>query len=230
VATEDQQQDENATPSLSGRGAARRRLTRAGAGALLTLGARGALAQVPTSLSPSGYWSSGLNPATSHRGQETAQGGRSPGYWKQDQHSWPAGMDPQTYLFATAFPSAASMAACPAPAKAAPADSTKDNNGHGHNGHHGNGNNNDSPPAPTSYACALLSDMLEHQDFDKENLGMHMAATYLNIQAGLITFLTIPELRQMWDDVSSASGVFHPTAGVNWYRADVVKYLQATMI
>lgn len=72
--------------------------------------------------------------------------------------------------------------------------------------------------------------MLSAQDFDKESLGMYMAATYLNIQAGLVTFLTVPNLRQMWDDVSPEGGVFHPTAGVDWYRKDVVNYLQATMI
>jgi hypothetical protein len=213
VATEDQQQNEHATPSLGGRGVARRRLARAaGAGALLTLGSRGALAQVPTSLTPSGYWSNGLNPAISHRGQQQAQGGRSPGYWKQGQHSWPGGMDPAKFMFSSAFPSTASFAACPAPA----AGSTK--------------GNKFNPTPPTSYGCALLYEMLSHQDFDKENLGMHMAATFLNIQAGLVKFITIPQLRQMWDDVSPAGGVFHPTAGVNWYRADVVKYLQATMI
>jgi hypothetical protein len=218
VTTENQQHDANATPPLSGRGAARRRLTQAGAGALLTLGSRGALAQAPMALTPSGYWSNGLNPATSHRGQENFQGGRSPGYWKQEKHSWPFGMDPQTYMFAMAFPNTTSLTACTAPSTTAVGKPGKPGKG-----------GSEPAPAPTSYACALLFDMLSHQDFDANNLGMHMAATYLNIQAGLIKFLTVADLRNIWDDISPSGGVYHPTAGVNWTRADVVTYLQSTM-
>jgi len=209
VATENQQHDKNATPSLSGRGAARRRLTRAGAGALLTLGSRGALASVPTCLTPSGFWSSGLNPANSHYGHETCAGGRSPGYWKQAKHQWPGGLDPAKTPFTFAFPMVGG-AACPAPAKNASGTTT-------------------APPAPTSYECALLLDMLSHQGFDKNNLGMHMAAAFLNASAGLTPFLTVADLRQIWNEVSQPGGIYHPTAGVDWTRADVVKYLQATM-
>lgn len=160
-----------------------------------------------TCLTPSGYWSSGLNPNSSNFGHTTCTGGYSPGYWKQDHHGWPAGIDRATFMFATAFPMA-KAGGCPA-AKAT--------------------SNGATPPPASSYDCVRLDDILAPMEFDAENFGMHMAATYLNIRAGRITFLTVESLRQIWRDIMS-QGVYHPTAGVTWTRTDVVKYLKATMI
>lgn len=203
---------------MSGRGAARRRLTKVGAGALLTLGSRGALAKAPTCLTPSGFWSSGLNPASSHYGHETCSGGRLPQHWLECKTSWPGHIDAEKFLFTAAFPMAGRAAGCPAPSKNKDSWENRWKN-----------KDDNSRPAPTSYECALLLDMLSQQGFDSQGLGMYMAATYLNIQAGYVTFLTVAQLRAIWNDVSPPGGVFHPTAGVDWGRADVVKYLMATM-
>lgn len=217
MATENRQNDEKPAPSLSERGAARRRLTRAGAGVLLTLGSRGALASAPSCLSPSGYWSNGLNPANSHYGsQQACQGGRSPGYWKQSLNAWPAGIDPTKFMFVSAFPMPNGGACAASSASASGTGGTTTTS------------TTTTDAGPTSYECALLCDMLSHQGFDGNNFGMHMAATFLNIQAGLIDFLTVPALRDIWNDVMS-TGIYHPTAGVDWTRGDVVAYLQSTM-
>lgn len=73
-----------------------------------------------------------------------------------------------------------------------------------------------------------LGMILEHQSFDTSNLGMHMCATYLNIQSGRIGFLTVPQLTQIWYDWQQY-GYYSPTAGVKWDAARIVTYLTGTM-
>lgn len=70
--------------------------------------------------------------------------------------------------------------------------------------------------------------ILEHQDFDTSNLGMHMAATYLNIQSGRIGFLTVAALQKVWYDWQRY-GFYSPTAGVQWDATRIVIYLTGTM-
>lgn len=82
-------------------------------------------------------------------------------------------------------------------------------------------------PVP-SYECALLEDVLSHQPYDPNNLGMHMAATYLNICAGYITFMKPEDLQRIWVEVST-TGVYQPTAGVTWSREELKEYFKATM-
>ena len=77
------------------------------------------------------------------------------------------------------------------------------------------------------HSCKLV-DMLVPKRWDRNGLGRHMVATYLNIRSGKISFLTIPALQAIWNDLSRR-GVYHPTAGVNWYADDVVGYLKGTM-
>lgn len=100
MATEDQYNDKNpATPGLSERGRARRRLAKAGAGAgvLLTLESKQAMAASAMCKSPSGSLSGGLN---SHYGRAPTCKGLSPGYWKNHPNSWPI---PNTTMFASVF-------------------------------------------------------------------------------------------------------------------------------
>lgn len=99
VATEDQYNDKNAaTPGLSERGKARRRLAKAGAGAgvLLTLESKQAMATSAMCRSPSGSLSGGLS---SHYGTAPVCKGLSPGYWK-NHDNWPI---PRTTMFASVF-------------------------------------------------------------------------------------------------------------------------------
>lgn len=80
----------------------------------------------------------------------------------------------------------------------------------------------------TTYGVTPLGVILEHQKFDGSNIGMHMAATYMNILSGRIGFLTVPALQKIWVDWQSF-GYYAPTAGVKWYAGDIVTYLTGTM-
>jgi hypothetical protein len=93
VATENQENNGNAAPlSLSERGAARRRLAKAGVGAagiLATLESRATMSPMMCK-SPSGALSGGLS---SHYGTAPVCQGLSPGYWKNHTGSWPCATD-----------------------------------------------------------------------------------------------------------------------------------------
>jgi hypothetical protein len=78
------------------------------------------------------------------------------------------------------------------------------------------------------YGNTKMVDMLAPCGFDKYELGAHMAATYLNVLAGLISFLTLQDVKDIWYEVSS-TGVYKPTAGVTWSKEDLVTYLKKTM-
>jgi hypothetical protein len=93
VATENQENNGNATPlSLSERGATRRRLAKAGVGAagvLMTLESRATMSPMICK-SPSGSLSGGLS---SHYGPAPRCAGLSPGYWKNHPGAWPCATD-----------------------------------------------------------------------------------------------------------------------------------------
>jgi hypothetical protein len=246
VATEDQHDENKAPPSLSDRGVARRRLVKAGAGVLLTLEARASLAS-PVCATPSGSLSGGLH--NSHYGPQTCTGGLGPDYWRDESNSWPKGLDRSKLQFTTVFPLRGSCPAAPAASKLGePKDFAGGNahrsnsgndkgNGNNGNGHaygleNGQGIGNDTTPSPatpvSSYQCALLQDVLSPQPFDDSELGRYMAATYLNICAGNIDFLTEDVLRRIWDEVAK-KGVYEPTAGVIWSRMQLRQYFESTM-
>jgi hypothetical protein len=101
VATDNQENNGNATPplSLSERGATRRRLAKAGIGAvgiLSTLESRATMGPMICK-APSGALSGGLS---SHYGPAPACNGLSPGYWKNHPGAWPV---PTTTWFADVF-------------------------------------------------------------------------------------------------------------------------------
>ena len=89
MATDNQENNGNAAPlSLSQRGATRRRLAKAGIGAvgvLSTLESRATMSPMMCK-SPSGALSGGLS---SHYGPAPVCNGLSPGYWKNHSQSWP---------------------------------------------------------------------------------------------------------------------------------------------
>lgn len=222
MATEDQHDENKVPPSLSDRGVARRRLVKAGAGAgvLLTLDARAAL-DSPVCATPSGYMSGSLH--KNHQGPQSCSGGYSPGYWKKKTRSWPMGLDRTTLAFTAVFPVAGSCQMTTVP-------ESKDYTG----GNAKNPKKNDGSPAPgtqvpvPSYQCALLEDLLSHQPYDANNLAMHMVATYLNICAGYVNFMRVEDLQGIWAEVST-TGIYKPTAGVTWSRAELTEYFKATM-
>ena len=80
----------------------------------------------------------------------------------------------------------------------------------------------------TDYAKTTVLEMCSPCDFDKYELGAHLSATYLNVMAGLISFLTLQDVKDMWNEVRN-TGVYKPSAGVTWQKADLVAYLKKTM-
>lgn len=78
------------------------------------------------------------------------------------------------------------------------------------------------------YYKTTLQEILNPQKWDKHELGSHLVATYLNILSGKISFLTVPTIQGMWNDLYRR-GYYNPTAGVKWFAYDVVDYLTGTM-
>lgn len=85
-----------------------------------------------------------------------------------------------------------------------------------------------SCPADSPYNACTMADILDPKKWDAEGIGRHLVATYLNVLSGKINFLSVPMLQNIWNDLSRR-GSYSPTAGVNWYHADVVEYFQGTM-
>jgi hypothetical protein len=82
--------------------------------------------------------------------------------------------------------------------------------------------------APSSpYSSVTMLDLLSHQSFDANNLGMHLVAAYLNAMEGWTPFLTLERIVSMFTEWQS-TGYFSPTAGVQWNAAQIVDYLQRT--
>lgn len=166
---------------------ARRRFLRTGStGVILTLASGSGMATVCTvpSMTLSG-------PTMASRGIviEKCAGGESPGYWKKEEHEWPAGITRGT-LFGDVFSS-------------------------------------DAP-----YATTTLGVMIKQQDpanyFDTHNLGCHFTAAYLNIHAGLVKFLTVDDLKAIWNELRTY-GVYIPAPGADgWDKARVAQYLDST--
>lgn len=238
MATEEQHDENKTPPSLSDRGVARRRLVKVGAGVLLTLESRASLAS-PVCATPSGYLSGALH--NSHYGPGTCGGGYSPGYWKKDDRPWPKGLDRATLTFTNVFPMGGSCQMMPAPPASSQGEGKDNSGGNAKPKKNGQGNPHtptapDTPTTPDtpamvpvpSYQCALLDEVLSPQSYDDNNLGMHMAATYLNICAGYVTFMTVETLQQIWGEVVT-TGFYKPTAGVTWSRGELTDYLKATM-
>ena len=202
MATENQDNDKMETaPSLTKRGASRRRLAKAGIGAGInaTLESKSAMAADMVCRAPSGSLSHGLAASHYKNGTAPACEGRSPGYWKNTS-GWPVARD---MMFTAVFYAAKPATACPTRAAVY-------KNGDYYN--------------PGSYYYARLEDLLNHQDFDKNNVGMHLVAAYLNFRSGKIGFVDLTDLQTMWSELQS-TGRYSPTAGVYWDNSQVANYL-----
>jgi hypothetical protein len=79
-----------------------------------------------------------------------------------------------------------------------------------------------------TYRDITCQGLLTHQDFDKNNLGMHLVAAYLNVKARRSTFITEQTLVAIWSEWQQ-NGFYRPTATKKWYGYDIVLYLSGTM-
>jgi len=173
-------------PSLSPKGASRRRFAQSGAavtGVLLTIASRPGMAcEICTT--PSGYCSSNLSP---HGTKTVVCAGRSPGYWKNCS-TWPSGCHTTT-TFGSVF-------SC--------------------------------DTAHKTYKTCTMGTIVSPQSWDTYNVGMHLTGAYLNVKAGITSYLTVAMLQSMWTEYQS-KGYYTPTYGKKWYGSDIVAYLQGTM-
>lgn len=78
-----------------------------------------------------------------------------------------------------------------------------------------------------TYGSASLMDMVSGCNFDKQNIGMHLTATYLNVKSGKVGFLAERTLLTMWYELRH-SGHYQPARGVYWDVEETKKYLEST--
>ncbi|MBB3223818.1 hypothetical protein [Pseudoduganella umbonata] len=79
-----------------------------------------------------------------------------------------------------------------------------------------------------TYGATSQSAILEPKTWDRNGIGRHLIACYLNVQAGLSSFQTVPMLQRIWLEYQT-KGYYTPTAGVRWDGRKIVEYLQGTM-
>jgi hypothetical protein len=206
----------------------RRHFTRAGlvvSGAIMTLksasvlaGKKGAFPGDPTNIqyqgcqSPSGFAS--MNVSAPGKTPPSC-GGLSPGGWKNWPTFWPTGYDPG--LCAEPTPNGCKNYV---PNTGTPFHSDL---------------NRAYPTYFPGFAGAvfgtksLMEVMMLEGNADPARLGMHCAASILNVAKELVptTVLTIPVILDMWLKTYNG-GFYSPIPGVEWYSADVVAYLQST--
>lgn len=89
-------------------------------------------------------------------------------------------------------------------------------------------------PSSEPYASTKMGVMIKQQDagnyFDTHNLGCHFTATYLNIKAGLVKFMTVDQLRAIWNELNTF-GVYAAVDDPEvepWSKERVAKYLEST--
>lgn len=127
--------------------------------------------------------------------------GRTPGYWKQQQHfnQWPIPYVPVTQ-----------------PPLGYPASSF-----HGV-GFSGNPN--------MFFGTMTLLDVLGEGGNAGHHvaLGRHIVAALLNAASGKTPVLTVSMVLNIWNEYVTR-GYFEPTAGVQWDAGQIVKYLETTM-
>ena len=84
------------------------------------------------------------------------------------------------------------------------------------------------------YATTKMGVMIKQQDpanyFDTHNLGCHFTATYLNIKQGLVKFMTVDQLKAIWNELQTFGeykAVDDPKVEA-WSKQRVAKYLEST--
>ena len=77
-----------------------------------------------------------------------------------------------------------------------------------------------SPYPPETTLLAVLQN-------PGDAVAQHLAAALLNVASGLVPVLSEAMLQTIWLEYTS-KGYFEPTAGVKWYSAEIVAYLQST--
>lgn len=77
-----------------------------------------------------------------------------------------------------------------------------------------------------TYGSMTMSQVIVTKD-DKFNLGRHLVANYLNVMSGKTSFLDVPTLERMWNEIQ-ATGQYSPAPGVYWTAEETKRYLEST--
>lgn len=229
---ENQPMDHEPTNEAAMRGevnASRRRFTRLGIGAsgvVMTLASRSVLAQ-NTCKSPSGFLS---NNASAH-GDPAICTGSDPAGWSAMQR-WPI---EESTTFVSIFGETSTAAWIKttkfsffdAPLATTTPWSPSKSNGNG------NGNANGNPPGQSAKADAVGTEsnatMREVLNGDSTPpVVKYLIAAYLNAVSGRNAFPTTQQVLQIYREWSQGNR-YEVSAGIYWYDADIIQYLQATM-
>jgi hypothetical protein len=71
--------------------------------------------------------------------------------------------------------------------------------------------------------------MLNKQKEDKNNVAMHILATYLNVLSGRITFLTPQNVLDIWAQYNTYGSYTPAGSSTSWSGTQLVDYLSSTM-
>lgn len=85
-----------------------------------------------------------------------------------------------------------------------------------------------------AYRNATMLGVLSGAAFDPDQVGMYLAAAYLNAQSLRTSFLKVPAVLAIWNQWqatgANAGGYYVPTSGArHWTSRDIVGYLAGTM-
>lgn len=78
-----------------------------------------------------------------------------------------------------------------------------------------------------TYAPATLQSLIEGAKFDKQNFGMHIVASYLNVKSGWIGYISEETLLRMWRELQS-TGHYQPAKNAYWDVETTKHYLEST--
>lgn len=182
----------------------RRRFTKSGlaiSGVILTLASRPVLGDFVCK-SPSGFLSGNV----SVNGAPQTCSGLTPGYWGNKPENWPSPYKAGTCSISCNHPKNWTTASATMFAAVF------------------NCNNHGSIySAYTMFQVIWLGG-----GGDPDQLGAHIVSALINARSGYTPVLTETQVINMFNEWNQ-NGYFEPTAGVKWYGADIVAYLQATM-
>ena len=181
----------------------RRRLVGGGLGAaplLMTLVSRPVLGQ-ETCLSASAH----LSGPTSHPHEQQVCSGGSPTYWSQNLDEWPSPYQATTDAEASAALGSSSTLFTTTANTATLFAATF----------------SPSPYPPETTYLAVLN-----MSGPSNDVARHLVAAQLNVAKGWTPVLDAGRIQEIWLEYTG-KGYFEPTAGVKWYEAEIVAYLES---
>jgi hypothetical protein len=215
-------------------GEARRKFTRAGfagAGVILTLASRSALATGTGTggKTPSGFCS--VNVTSSGHGQPVLCDGRNADYWKGCKNQWPSSCNTKK-RFSQEFNcngrSSTYYQSCNLVHLIDYDDNDRDSDNRDYLiWKYGRFYSSFMNYYNTHTTGTYKFGGKNGKDYDESEIGKCVVAALLNCRSGRNKFLKEETIKAIFNEYQS-KGYFTPTAGWKWYAADIVKYLKST--